>query len=58
MVKIRLHGTWNEVKESKEKIEKVFRVLSASEPIRDRGKTEYWRVYMECEETPQNINYE
>ena len=50
MVRIRLHGTWDEVKKSQKQIEKVFHVLSASEPNRDRGKTEYWRVYMDCEE--------
>ncbi len=50
MIKIRLHGTWSEIKKAQKQIEDVFHVLHVSEPCMDRGKTEYWRVYMDCEE--------
>ena len=50
MVRIRLCGTWSEVKSAQKQIENVFHVLYVSEPFTDRGKTEYWRVYIDCEE--------
>ena len=49
MVKIRLHGTLEEISKSKKNIESVFRVLSESIPYKDRGKSEYYRVYLDCE---------
>lgn len=49
MVKIRLHGTLDELEQATEIVREQFKVLSESEPYKDRGKTEYYRVYMDCE---------
>ena len=49
MIKIRLHGTLEEVNEAKQKIESVFTVLAESKPYKDRGKNEYYRIYFDCE---------
>ena len=49
MVKIRLHGTREEIIKAVEVLKKDFNVLSESEPYKDRGKTEYYRCYLDCE---------
>ena len=49
MVKVRLHGTLDELKQAQELVRSQFEVLSESEPYKDRGKTECYRVYMDCE---------
>lgn len=49
MVRIRLSGTLEEIEKAKKSIENALEVLSVSKPYRDRGKTELWRVYLECE---------
>lgn len=49
MVKIRLHGTLEEINEAKQHMESVFKVLSESATYKDRGKTEYYRIYLDCE---------
>ena len=49
MVKIRLNGTLEEIEKAKRSIENTFEVLSVSKPYKDRGNTELWRVYLECE---------
>ena len=49
MIKIRLHGTLEEINEAKKKIEDTFVVLAESKPYKDRGKNEYYRIYLDCE---------
>lgn len=49
MIKIRLHGTKTEIEKAKEEIQNLFTVLYESEPYRDRGKSQYYRCYMDCE---------
>ena len=49
MIKIRLHGTLEEIEETTEIIGEQFRVINESEPYADRGKSEYYRCYLDCE---------
>jgi len=49
MVKIRLHGTRDEIETAATFIWSQFNVLSESEPYADRGKSVYCRMYMDCE---------
>ncbi|MDO4672397.1 MAG: hypothetical protein Q4A76_05755, partial [Porphyromonadaceae bacterium] len=49
MIKIRLHGTLEEIEETTRIIREQFDVLSESKPYADRGKREYYRCYMDCE---------
>lgn len=48
MIKIRLQGTLEEIAYAQKQLESVFQVLSESEPYKDRGKMEYWRIYLDC----------
>ena len=56
MVKIRLHGTLEELEVAKQTVESVFHVLSESSPYKDRGKTEYYRIYLDCEVREEQEN--
>jgi hypothetical protein len=47
-MKIRLHGTLEEVTESTSIIKKAFHVVSISRPYKDRGESELYRVYIEA----------
>lgn len=49
MIKIRLHGTLNEIKQATDTLDKVFDIQSQSEPYKDRGQSKYYRVYVDCE---------
>ena len=51
MIKVRLHGTPEEIKRFAEFLDGAacVRVLSRSEPYPDRGKSMYWRAYMDVE---------
>lgn len=52
MIKLRLHGTPEEVKKFGDYIESLsprVRTLSRGEPYLDRGKSVYVRVYMDVE---------
>lgn len=49
MIKIRLWGKLEELEQSKEELQKSFKVLFVSQPYKDRGKSEYYRVYVEVE---------
>lgn len=49
MIKIRLHGTLEEIKAASSIIHTQFDILSISEPYKDRGKNKYYRVYVDCE---------
>lgn len=49
-MKIRLHGTIDEVERAIEKIRSVFRVVSISNPYPDRRGSLY-RVYVEVRES-------
>lgn len=52
MIKVRLHGTPEEVKQFADYLESLspcVRVLARSEGYTDRGKSSYIRVYMDIE---------
>lgn len=49
-MKIRLHGTLSEVERAAEKIRSIFRVVSVSDPYKDRGGSKWVRVYIEVKE--------
>ena len=49
MIKIRLHGTKAEIEKAKAELRVLFHVLYESEPYKDRGKSQYYRCYMDCE---------
>lgn len=46
-MKICLHGTLDEVERAAEKIRSVFRVVSVSDPYKDRGESDLYRIYIE-----------
>ena len=47
-MKIRLHGTEDECRETVELLESVLLIQSVSEPYRDRGGSVLVRVYVEA----------
>ena len=49
MVKIRLHGLEEEIRETKKQIEKIFVVNSESELYQVRGNSNYVRMYLDVE---------
>lgn len=49
MIKIRLHGTAEEIKNATEVIRAVFKILSQSDLYQDRGRSLYSRCYIEAE---------
>lgn len=49
MVKIRLHGTAEEVRHATREIKERFNVLNVSDPYADRGDSLYSRVYIDAE---------
>lgn len=49
MIKIRLYGTLEEIEETTRIIREQFDVLSESKPYADRGESECYRCYMDCE---------
>lgn len=51
MIKLRLQGTLEEIEWFKEKInqDKNIRVLEVSELYKNRGISEYYRVYIDAE---------
>lgn len=49
MIKIRVHGVLEEVEATVERMREQFVILSESEPHKDRGRSEYYRVYLDCE---------
>lgn len=46
-MKIRLHGTLDEVNEAAERLKETFIVVSISNPYKDRGDSSLYRVYVE-----------
>lgn len=56
MIKIRLHGTKEDIKKAEEVLKNNFVILSTSEPYKDRGVNLYYRVYVDCEIKENNIN--
>lgn len=46
-MKIRLHGTRGECEFAADRLRNAFRVVSISEPYRDRGESQLVRVYVE-----------
>lgn len=46
-MKIRLHGTPDEVRQAANRLREAFRVVSESDPYPDRGASELVRVYLE-----------
>lgn len=55
MIKIRLHGTAEEVRHATREIKERFDVLNVSEPYADRGESVYSRVYIDAETKNSNI---
>lgn len=49
MIKVRLHGTPEEVQAAKKVLEKSMNVLQASREYKDKGESQYVRVYVEVE---------
>jgi hypothetical protein len=51
MIKLRLHGLESELKEYTERLkqDKGVKILSESDVYKDRGKSEYVRVYLDLE---------
>lgn len=49
MVKIRLEGLLDDIKEATEKLRKVFRILNESAPYANRGKSAYCRTYIDLD---------
>lgn len=49
MIKIRLHGTAEEVRHATREIKEWFDVLNVSDPYADRGESVYSRVYIDAE---------
>jgi hypothetical protein len=47
-VKLRLHGTEDECRETVELLESVMLIQSVSEPYPDRGRSVLVRVYLEA----------
>lgn len=47
-MKIRLHGTRGECAVAADRIKETLRVVSVSEPYRDRGESLLVRVYIEA----------
>lgn len=50
MTKIRVGGTLEEIEKALEIIRDQFEILNESKPYSDRGKSKYYRVYLECEQ--------
>lgn len=48
MIKIRLHGTPEEIARAKEVISDNFVILSISQNYPDRGASVYCRAYLDC----------
>lgn len=48
MIKIRLHGTLEEIARAKEVISDNFVILSISGNYPDRGASVYYRAYLDC----------
>ena len=58
MIKIRLHGTEEEINKVKTYFKKLetlneINILSISEPYADRGCSKYYRLYMDAEITEE-----
>ena len=48
MIRIRLHGTLEEIARAKEVISDNFVILSISGNYPDRGASVYYRAYLDC----------
>lgn len=48
MIRIRLHGTLEEIARAKEVISDNFVILSISQNYPDRGASVYCRAYLDC----------
>ena len=49
MTKLRLHGTLEELQSIIEILSEQFNLLSVSDPYKDRGQSQYYRLYIDCE---------
>ena len=49
MIKIRLHGTPDEIERTIKYLEWIMELLSVSAPYKDRGNSKYCRVYIDAE---------
>lgn len=48
MVKIRLHGTLDEIEKAVAVLQESFEILQESTPYKDKGKSQYYRCYLDC----------
>ena len=49
MIKIRLHGTKDEIQKTIAYLDLVANLLSVSGYYKDRGQSQYYRVYVDAE---------
>ena len=61
MIKVRLHGKLDEMEqfiEIAEQLEKfnIISILSTSETYKDRGKSQYSRIYLDMEINPEFLS--
>jgi len=49
MIKVRLHGTKEEIEKAISYLELVANLLSVSGYYKDRGNSQYYRVYVDAE---------
>ncbi len=56
MIKLRLWGQRHELAEALPVIRDAFIVLQESELYKDRGQSQYWRLYLEVEVKPFEDN--
>ncbi len=52
MIKIRLEGTLDELAEALPRLRDTYHILSESKPYKNRGQSEYYRLYVDAEVNP------
>ena len=57
MIKIRLEGEPEEINKAIENIEDSFKILNQSEPYANRGRSKYYRVYLDVEIVDKTVYF-
>lgn len=57
MIKIRLEGEPKEINKAIENIEDSFKILNQSEPYANRGRSKYYRVYLDVEIVDKTVYF-
>ena len=57
MIKIRLEGEPEEINKAIENIEDSFKILNQSEPYANRGRSKYYRVYLDVEIVEKTVYF-